>query len=370
MHDEAVTEPAAALPDDYLEFLDQLKNQVRHARLRATRVVNTELLLLYWDLGRAIAERQQTQGWGTKVIDRLASDLRSAFPQMRGLSRSNLFYMRQMALLWPRSAIVQQPVGRLPWGHITVLLDKLDDQDERDWYATRAAEHGWSRHVLAHQITGQLHRRIGAAPSNFPDHLPPQESDLAQQLVRDPYVFDFLDLSERAAERELETALMARLEKFLLELGHGFAFVGRQYHFSVDGDDFYIDLLFFNWTQSRFVVVELKVGRFEPEYAGKLGFYVSWIDENLRMPERHAPTIGILLCAGRNDNVVRYSLAGTTAPLAVANYTYDTLPDPVRALVPTDDELASAVDATLLELTLHPAEDGAADGAPRDPDTA
>lgn len=370
VHDEAVTEPAAALPDDYLEFLDQLKNQVRHARLRATRVVNTELLLLYWDLGRAIAERQQAQGWGTKVIDRLASDLRSAFPQMRGLSRSNLFYMRQMALLWPRSAIVQQPVGRLPWGHITVLLDKLDDQDERDWYATRAAEHGWSRHVLAHQITGQLHRRIGAAPSNFPDHLPPQESDLAQQLVRDPYVFDFLDLSERAAERELETALMARLEKFLLELGHGFAFVGRQYHFSVDGDDFYIDLLFFNWTQSRFVVVELKVGRFEPEYAGKLGFYVSWIDENLRMPERHAPTIGILLCAGRNDNVVRYSLAGTTAPLAVANYTYDTLPDPVRALVPTDDELASAVDATLLELTLHPAEDGAADGAPRDPDTA
>ncbi|SUE16322.1 Uncharacterized conserved protein [Rhodococcus gordoniae] len=168
---------------------------------------------------------------------------------------------------------------------------------------------------------------------------------------RDPYIFDFLDLDERAAERELEAALMTRLEQVLLELGHGFAFVGRQYHFTVDHDDFYIDLLFFNWIQSRFVVVELKIGRFEPEYAGKLGFYVSWVDENLRVADRHAPTIGILLCAGRNDNVVRYSLAGTTAPLAVANYTYDTLPEPIRELVPTDSELADAVDATWDELT-------------------
>lgn len=345
-----MTEPTTALPDDYPQFLDQLKHHVQRARVRATRVVNTELLLLYWDIGHAIVERQQAQGWGAKVVDRLADDLRSAFPQMRGLSRTNLKYMRQMASSWPRSAIGQQPVGQLPWGHITVLLDKLDAVGDRDWYAAHAAEHGWSRNVLAHQIEGQLHRRIGAAPSNFPDHLPPAESDLARQLVRDPYIFDFLDLTGRVAERDLETALMTRLETFLLELGHGFAFVGRQYHFAVDGDDFYIDLLFFNWLQSRFVVVELKIGRFEPEYAGKLGFYVSWVDENLRIPERHSPTIGILLCAGRNDNVVRYSLAGTTAPLAVANYTYDTLPDPIRALVPTDSELATAVDATWDEL--------------------
>lgn len=278
---------------------------------------------------------------------------------MRGLSRSNLKYMRQMASVWPRTAIGQQPVGRLPWGHITVLLDKLDSLDERNWYAARAAEHGWSRNVLAHQIAGELHRRIGAAPSNFPDHLPPDESDLAQQLVRDPYVFDFLDFTDRVAERELEAALMARLETFLLELGHGFAFVGRQYHFTVDGDDFYIDLLFFNWTQSRFVVVELKVGRFEPEHAGKLGFYVSWVDENLRIPDRHGATIGILLCAGRNDNVVRYSLAGAPAPLAVANYTYDTLPAPIRELVPTDNELASAVDETWTEIATHAPKDTA-----------
>ncbi|MBH0122521.1 DUF1016 family protein [Rhodococcus sp. CX] len=344
-----MTEPTTALPDDYPQFLDQLKHQVQRARIQATRVVNTELLLLYWDIGHAILQRQQAHGWGAKVIDQLAHDLRAEFPHMRGFSRRNLFYMRSFAEAWPQE-IVQQPVAQLPWGHVTVLLDKLTDAAERNWYAAQAADHGWSRNVLAHRIEGQLHRRIGAAPSNFPDHLPAQDSDLARQLVRDPYIFDFLDLTDRVAERDLETALMARLETFLLELGHGFAFVGRQYHFTVDGDDFYIDLLFFNWLQSRFVVVELKIGRFEPEYAGKLGFYVSWVDENLRVRDRHSPTIGILLCAGRNDNVVRYSLAGTTAPLAVANYTYDTLPDPIRELVPTDSELATAVDATWNEL--------------------
>ncbi len=346
----AVTEKTVGLPEDYPQFLDELKAQVRRARLRATRAANTELLILYWTLGHSLLERQRVHGWGSKVVDQLARDLRSEFPHMRGLSRRNLFYMRSFADAWPQE-IVQQPVAQLPWGHVTVLLDKLDNRELRDWYAARAAEHGWSRHVLTHQIAGQLHRRVGAAPSNFPDQLLPQDSDLAQQLVRDPYIFDFLDLDERAAERELEAALMTRLEQVLLELGHGFAFVGRQYHFTVDHDDFYIDLLFFNWIQSRFVVVELKIGRFEPEYAGKLGFYVSWVDANLRVADRHAPTIGILLCAGRNDNVVRYSLAGTTAPLAVANYTYDTLPEPIRELVPTDSELADAVDATWDELT-------------------
>ena len=346
------------LPDDYRDFFEHLKTQVQQARIRATRVVNTELLLLYWDIGRAILDRQHAEGWGSKVIDRLAVDLRSAFPEMRGFSRSNLHYMRKIASAWPRSAFVQQAVGQIPWGHVTVLIDRLDDQATRDWYAAAAFEHGWSRNVLSHQIRNRLDQRIGAAPSNFADHLPTGDSDLAQQLVRDPYVFDFLDLSDRVAERELEAALMARLERFLLELGHGFAFVGRQYHFEVDGDDFYIDLLFFNWIQARFVVVELKVGRFEPEYVGKLGFYVSWIDENLRDHTQHAPTIGILLCAGRNDNVVRYSLAGTTAPLAVADYTYATLPAPVRELVPTDDELASAVGETLTNLEASRRPDG------------
>lgn len=227
---------------------------------------------------------------------------------------------------------------------MVALVERLDDQPTRDWYAAAAAERGWSRNVLVHQIDSQLDRHIGSAPSNFAEQLREGESELAQQLVRDPYVFDFLDLTDRVAERELYEALVTRMERFLLELGHEYAFVGRQYHFEVDGDDFYIDLLFFNWMQSRFVVVELKVGRFEPEYLGKLGFYVSWVDDSLRDHARHASTIGILLCADRNDSVVRYSLAGATTPLAVARYTYDTLPANVRELVPTDGELASALD--------------------------
>ena len=223
---------------------------------------------------------------------------------MTGLSRSNMFYMRAFAAAWPEAAVVQAPVGQLPWGHITVLVDKLNDQAERDWYAAAAAARdGWSRNVLLNMLMGQLHSRAGAAPSNFRDQLPAAESDLAQQMTRDPYVLDFLELTQPAAERDLESALVTRLQTFLLELGHGFAFVGRQYHFEVDGDDFSIDLLFFNWAQSRFVVIELKIGRFQPEHTGKLGFYVAWVDENLRDQSRHSPTIGILLCTGRNDNV-------------------------------------------------------------------
>jgi predicted nuclease of restriction endonuclease-like (RecB) superfamily len=273
-----VTDPDLPLPAGYPELLEDLKRTVAGARWHAQRAVNTELLRLYWRLGRAILSRQQAEGWGTRVIDRLAADLRAAFPEMRGLSQRNLVYMRTFAAAF-RGEITQQPVARLPWGHVTVLLDRLDDQAQREWYAAAAVQHGWSRNVLLHQIMNRLHQRAGAAPSNFPDQLPAKDSELAQQLTRDPYVLDFLDLTGPAAERDLETALVNRLQAFLLELGHGFAFVGRQYRFSVGGDDFAIDLLFFNWAQSRFVVVELKIGRFEPEYVGKLGFYVSWVDE-------------------------------------------------------------------------------------------
>jgi len=333
----------AGLPAGYPELLEDLKRTVAAARWRPQRIVNTELLELYWHIGDAVLRRQRAAGWGARVIDRLATDLRAAFPEMRGLSRSNLKYMRQMAGAWTEEAIGQQAVDRLPWGHITVLLDKLDDQAARDWYATAAVQHGWSRNVLLNQILNQLHARAGAAPSNFPGQLPAADSELAQQLTRDPYVLDFLDLTAPVVERDLEAALVDRLQAFLLELGHGFAFVGRQYHFEVDGDDFYIDLLFFNWAQSRFVVLELKIGTFAPEHLGQLGFYVAWVDDNLRVPDRHSPTVGILLCAGRNDSVVRYALAGTTAPVAVADYTYDSLPNAVRQAVPTAEQLSTAV---------------------------
>ena len=337
------------LPDDYPQLLEELKQAVAQARWRAQRVVNTELLGLYWQIGKTILTRQGVEGWGTRVINRLANDLRAEFPQMRGLSQRNLVHVRTFATTWP-DEIAQQPVARLPWGHVTVLRDKLDDQAERDWYAAAALEHGWSRSVLQNQIMNRLHIRAGSAPSNFPTRLPAADSELAQQLTRDPYVLDFLDLAGPVAERDLEAALMTRLQDFLLELGHGFAFVGRQYHLTVDGDDFYIDLLFFNWIQSRFVVIELKVGAFAPAHVGQLGFYVSWVDANLRNHDRHSPTIGILLCAGRNDNVVRYALAGVNQPLAVADYTYDTLPSAARDAVPSENELTTAAGAALEQL--------------------
>jgi len=346
------------LPAGYAELLEDLKATVAATRWRTQRTVNTELLRLYWNIGHTVLQRQETEGWGTRIIDRLSTDLRSAFPEMRGLSRSNLKYMRQMAAAWPEAAIGQQAVGQLPWGHVTVLLDKLGDQAQRDWYAAAAVQHGWSRNVLLHQIMNRVFERTGAAPSNFSAQFPQADSELAQQLTRDPHVLDFLDITSPVAERDLEAALVDKMQEFLLELGYGFAFVGRQYHFAVDGDDFHIDLLFFNWVQSRFFVVELKLGRYQPEHAGQLGFYVSWVDANLRDLDRHAPTIGILLCTDRNDAVVRYSLASVTAPLAVATYTYDTLPPAARHDVPTDTELGKAATASLIStgaLTSTPA---------------
>jgi len=330
-------------PAGYAELLEQLKARVRNSQVRAARAANSELLELYWSVGRDILDRQEQAGWGSRVIDRLATDLREEFPDQRGWSRRNLHYMRALAASWPDAEVVPQAVAQLPWGHVRVLLDKLSTRPERDWYAAAASEYGWSRDVLVHQVETGLAERIGSAPSNFAAALPAPDSELAQQLVRDPYVFDHLALSERAAERELEQALMDRLEQTLLAFGHGMAFVGRQVRFDVDGDELVLDLLLFNVEQLRYVVVELKIGRFDPGYVGQLGTYVAVVDDRLRRPGRHAPTVGILLCKGRNDTLVRYALAGAPAPLAVADYTYDTLPPRERAALPTAAELTAAL---------------------------
>ena len=332
-----------ALPDGYPEFLGSLKLRVREAQVRAQRTVNTQLIELYWSIGRSILSEQDKQGWGAGVMDRLAHDLRVEFPKMTGLSRSNLFYMRAFAAAWTEELpIVQQAVGQLPWGHITVLLDKLEDIDTRAWYAAAAAKNGWSRNVLLNQIKNRTLERTGAAPSNFSAELAPADSDLARQIAKDPYVFDFLELTEDAAERDLEQALMDRIIDTLRELGKGFAFVGRQVHFDVAGDDFYLDLLFFHVEQLRYVVIELKTGKFQPEHAGKLAFYVSLVDDRLRR-DTHAPTVGILICGDRNDHTVRYALGRSGSPLAVSTYTYDSLPPSEKTALPDADELTSAL---------------------------
>ncbi|PPK90203.1 putative nuclease of restriction endonuclease-like (RecB) superfamily [Kineococcus xinjiangensis] len=332
------------LPAGYGELLEQLKERVRTSRVRAARAANIELLRLYWSIGRDILVRQQRDGWGAKIVDRLAEDLRSAFPDQRGFSRSNLHYMRALAAAWPtEDDFVPQAVGRLPWGHVRALLDRLDDRATREWYATQALHQGWSRDVLANQIMSGLHTRIGAAPSNFAAQLPAPDSELAQQLTRDPYVFDHLAITDRASEKAMEQGLMDRLQQTLTAFGNGMAFVGQQVRFQVGDEEMIIDLLLFHVTQLRYVVIELKIGRFSPAYAGQLGAYVALIDDRVRDPAIHAPTVGILLCRHRDEQVVRYALAGAPSPMAVATYTYDTLPPEQRAILPGVAELTAAL---------------------------
>ncbi len=313
---------------------------MRSARFAAQRRVNTELIRLYWGIGATILQRQGDEGWGSNVIGRLATDLRAEFPEMKGFSARNLAYMRAFAAAWPDEQILQQAVAQLPWGHITVLLDRLDDRELRDWYAGQAAAHGWSRNVLDHQIRSAAHTRLQAAPTNFAEVLPPGDSDLAQQITKDPYVLDFLALDGDAKERHLEQALVDRIIDTLRELGEGFAFVGRQVHFDVEGDDFYVDLLFFHVEQLRYVVIELKTGKFKPEYLGQLSFYVALVNNTLRRTQ-HADTVGLLLVADKNDAVVRYSLAGQQHPVGVASY--ELLPPAVRAALPSEADLAAAL---------------------------
>lgn len=267
---------------------------------------------------------------------------------VRLVHRANLFYMRRFAQAWPDlDAVVQRPVGQLPWGHVIELLDKIDNTDLRDWYAAKDAHHGWSRSVLAHQITTRLHEREAAAPSNFARALEQRDSEQAQELTKDPYALQFLAIDSDVSERDLEQRLVDRILETMRELGPGFAFVGRQVHLDVDGDDFYIDLLFFHVEQLRYVVIELKTTTFDPRDAGQLGFYVAVVDDRLRIPSKHQPTVGILLVAGKNDTVVRYALASTTQPVAVSRYELNedaqrALPDETAITRALADELGRA----------------------------
>ncbi|AUT66590.1 PDDEXK nuclease domain-containing protein [Paraburkholderia terrae] len=308
-----------ALGDDYRNWLAELKQRVERARQRAAASINRELVTLYWQIGRDILARQQQQGWGARVVDQLARDLKAAFPDMKGFSPRNLKYMRALAQAWPEPEFVQQPVAQLPWSHVVTLLDKLDDRDQRHWYAHKSLEHGWSRSVLAMQIETGAHARTGNAITNFEERLPPPQSDLAREALKDPYLFDFLNLTEDAQERDIEQALTRHITRFLLELGAGFAFVGRQYRLEVGGDEFFIDLLFYHLKLRCYVVVELKTTPFRPEYAGQLNFYLSAIDAQVKAPEDQ-PTIGLLLCKEKNRLVAEYALRGVAKPMGVAEY--------------------------------------------------
>lgn len=336
-----MSDPDIPLPaDDYATLLSALKVRIRAARLRAAVAVNQELILLYWSIGKDIFERVSAEGWGTKVVQRLARDLRRDFPEMTGLSPRSLSYMRAFAAAYPDRQVVQQVVAQLPWGHNLRLLDALKDSEHRLWYARQAVEHGWSRAVLVHQIESGLIDRRGKAITNFGQTLPKPQSDLAHELMKDPYDFEFLALADEVSERELERGLLEHLRSLILELGKGFAFVGSQYHLEVGGQDFYLDLLFYHLRLRCFVVVDLKVDDFKPEYAGKMNFYLSAVDDTLRHPD-DAPTIGMILCKGKNAVIVEYALRDAVKPMGVAGYRISsTLPARLEDALPTSADLA------------------------------
>ena len=360
-------------PADFAALVADVKDRIQAAQTRAVLAVNNELVRLYWDIGRIINERQQREGWGAAVIPRLALKLKNELPEVKGFSERNIDRMIAFHRAYPaaaefspppvaklarpqkvpqavakspppivQDALVQLPAPLLwgvPWAHHVVLMEKVKDLSTRRWYMEQALANGWSRNVLALQIDAQAHARHGKAVSNFSAALPAPQSDLVQHTLKDPYIFDFLTLAEPFQERELETELVRHLEKFLLELGQGFAFVGRQYRLDVGDEDFYIDLLFYHLRLRAFVVIDLKKGKFKPEYAGKLNFYCSVVNDRLKHAN-DAPTIGLILCQSRDQLLAEYSFAGIDKPIGISTYELTrALPARLRSALPTVEEI-------------------------------
>lgn len=346
-----VSPASVELPEGYIGFLRSIKKRIQTERLKAVFSANAAQILLYWDLGQDILQKQEKAGWGAKVIDRLSVDLKKTFPDMNGFSPRNLKYMRKFAEAWPDREIVQRVAAQIPWRNNQALLDKLKDKDLRIWYAEQNAVNGWSRDILAVQIDTQLHKRIGQTANNFEITLPPADSDMANQIFKDPYLFDFLGTAEVRKESELENKLIEHLEKFLLELGQGFAFVGRQVHMEVDGDDFYIDLLFYHLKLRCYVVIELKAGKFSPGYVSQLTMYMNIVDDMLRHPD-DKPTIGLLLVKEKNHTVAKYALAGNIKPIGVAEWEQqitESLPEDLKPSLPSIEEIESELDKKIEE---------------------
>ena len=325
---------------EYLQLLHEIKVRVRSAQIKAAISVNKELIGLYWDVGRMIAEKQAKGRWGDSIVDMLAGDLRREFPEMKGFSRANIFNIRQWYLYYSTlDEKVQQLVRQLPWGHNMIIVNKIKDSSEAIFYLTETIRNNWSRNILIHQIESGLYQRKGKVLHNFEATLPAPQSDLARQTLKDPYVFDFLSLGEEAQEREIEKELTKHITKFLLELGAGFSFVGSQYPLEISGKDYYIDLLFYHLGLRCFVIIELKAGEFKPEYAGKLNFYLSAVDKTLKQ-EGDKPSIGIILCKSKDKVIAEYALKDISKPMGVSEYKIvRAIPEKLKTSLPTIDEL-------------------------------
>ena len=327
---------------DYLAVVEQVKQEIKTAQYKAACHANAELILLYYHIGCVINAHKS---WGSNFVENLSRDLKRDFPQTKGYSARNLKYMARFAVLYPDTEFVQQVVAQIPWGHNTVLLDKIADFEERIWYIEKTIENGWSRNVLIHQIESKLYQRqvLTDKVSNFQCRLPSPQSELAIQTLKDPYVFDFISFNQEMKERDIEAALIDNVAKLLLELGTGFAFLGNQYHINVGGEDFYIDMMFYNLNLRCYVVIELKTGDFKPEYAGKLNFYLSAVDDILRS-EHDNPSIGLLLCKSKNNLVAEYSLKDISKPIGVSEYRItEKLPDELEKQLPSVEDIRKRI---------------------------
>lgn len=327
---------------EYLSVIENIKGEIKAAQYRAVVHANTDMLLLYHHIGSVINAHK---AWGNKFVDNLAMDIRVAFPESKGYSVRNLKYMAKFAATYPDREFVQQVVAQIPWGHHIVLMDKIADPNEREWYIEKSAQNGWSRNVLVHQIESGLYQRqvLVNKVTNFENRLPSPQSELAVQAMKDPYVFDFIPFREAMVERDIEQALVRDVTKLLLELGTGFAFLGNQYRLNVGGDDFYIDLLFYHLTLRCYVVIELKTGEFKPEYAGQLNFYLSAVDGLLKK-EQDNPSIGLLLCKSKNNLVAEYSLKDISKPIGVSEYKVTSdLPDDLERQLPSVEDIRKRI---------------------------
>ncbi len=336
-----VAENLDNMPESYHAFINDVKQRVAQQRLKTILSANAEMILMYWDIGKSILEKQENEGWGAKVIDRLSTDLKKEFPAMKGFSPRNLKYMRKFAETWTDYEIVQRCVAQIPWRSNITLMQKIKDPELRLWYAQKTIKHGFGKDMLVFQIDTKLHQREGNAVTNFKHALPPATSDMAQQVIKDPYIFDFIGNDAHLRELELEKQLLTHIQKFLLELGQGFAFVGRQVHLELGGSDFYLDLLFYHLKLRCYVVVELKTGKFDPGYIGKLNMYINVVNDVMRHPD-DKKTIGLLLVKSKNKTVVEYSLSGFKNPIGVSNWQNEiirTLPEEFKSSLPTIEQI-------------------------------
>lgn len=308
------------LPSDYGQWIQSIKNRVRNAQFRAMVAVNVELMLLYWDIGRAILDCQKREGWGAKVVQRMAADLAAEFPGMKGLSLRNLKYMRAFADAWPNREFVQQVVAQISWGNNIVLLDRVKDIGQREVYACLAVDNGWSRSTLVREIANKSAENFGRSPNNFASTMPIADSEAAIKAIRDSYDFTFLGLEKKAKENTVRQTLVEKVARFMLDLGAGFTYAGQERTLDVGGDAFRLDLLFYNVRIHRYFVIEIKTRKFKPQDIGQLGFYMTAIDEQVRDKEVEGQTVGILLCKSRNRVVVEYALKNVNQPIAVSTY--------------------------------------------------